>query len=299
MLIGFICPDGQKISVEDCFKQCRFERRCMTLPSLALISSERKWSGRASTTQLLLGTMEAFLKLTKPYFVDPDKRAFMMGGIVHHRSLEMMAKELGLAAEMALSIDRDIIDLLEWENSDLVLTDYKQWGSFKVAKALGIIETGKQPDPTGKTYQRDGKWGKAGSPRMIPVFGQDPDKADNWEAEFQLNNYRVKATPLLESVGLAIKRMQLQVTVRDGGLYIAKERGIDRRVYMIPIPEIPDEVIIDYFCEKQDALNKALTDGEWLLPCNSKETWEGNKCEDWCDVWEYCPQGRLVHEIGG
>ena len=299
MLEGFICPDGSKIKIEDCFARCQFGHRCMTLPSLAIISSERKWTGMASTTQLLLGTMEAFLKLTKPYYVDPDKRVFMLGGITVHRNLDMKAKELGLTSELALSIDRDIIDLLEWDDGDLVLTDHKWWGSFKVAKALGIVEVGKQPDPSGAVYKTNGKWGKAGSPKMIPVFREDPDKVDNWEAELQLNNYRVKATPLLKSVGLKIKRMQLEVFVRDGGLYIAKDRGVVRRSYMINIPEIPDEVVMDYFCYKQDCLTKALQDKGWYVPCNAEECWGGNKCEEWCEVWEHCPKGRLVHEIGG
>jgi len=299
LLEGFICPNGSRIKIEGCFTRCQFEHRCMTLPSLALISSERKWTGRASTTQLLLGTMEAFLKLTKPYYTDPDKRAFMMEGIKHHKNLEVKAKELGIASEVALSIDKDIVDLLEWENGDLVLTDYKLWGSFKVAKALGIEEAGKQPDPSGATYKSSGKWGKAGSPKMVSVFRANPDKADNWEAELQLNNYRVKATPVLESIGLKISRMQVQATVRDGGLYIAKDRGIDRRVYTIPVPVIPDEVVIEYFITKQEALNIALEQGHWDWPCNEQECWGGNKCEEWCDVWEFCGKGRLVHDIGG
>lgn len=299
MLEGFICPDGQTVKIEECMASCRIGRRCMTLPSLVLLSSERQWTGRGSTTQLITGTMEAFLKLTQPYYVDPDKRAFMLGGIRHHQNMEDVAKELGLATEIALSIDRDIMDLLEWEGSDLVLTDYKWWGSYKVAKALGLVEVGKQPDPSGEVYKTNSKYGKAGSPKMVSVFAPDPSRVDNWEAEFQLNNYRVKATPLLEKVGLKIARMQLQITVRDGGLYVALDRGIVKRVYMIDIPEVPDEVVIGYFIFKQECLAQALDQGSWDLPCTVKESWEGNKCEDWCEVWEHCSKGRLVHSLGG
>jgi len=91
------------------------EERCLTLPTLTLISEEREWNGIASTTQLLNGTMMEFLKLTQPYVVDPDKRAFMLAGTKHHASLEEFAKKLGLPAEIALNIDRDIFDLLEPE----------------------------------------------------------------------------------------------------------------------------------------------------------------------------------------
>lgn len=295
-IVGFLCPDKQQILIEDCFKECRLGHRCMTLPSLMLISGSREWAGVASTTQLLNGTMEEFLKLTKPYYVDPDKRVFMLQGILHHKSLEQAAKELGMAAEIPLNFDRDIFDLLEWEGKKLGLTDYKKWGSYRVAKALGIVEVGRQPDPSGAVYKSSGKWGKAGSSKMVPIWEQHPDKADNWEAEYQLNRYRImiKAVSSLE-----ISWMQLQVSVRDGGLYIAKDRGVFRNNYNIPIPILPDEMILQYFGVKNMNLMEALDKGHWNTPCSVAECWEGVKCRDWCDVWVYCPKGLLVRRIGG
>lgn len=146
MLEWFQCPDNKIIPIKDCLSKCRMDERCLTLPTLTIISTEREWKGVPSTTQLLNGTMMEFLKLTQPYTVNPDKRAFMLAGIRHHQQLELAAKELGLPAEIALSIDRDIFDLLELEDGHLVLTDYKLWGSYRVARALGIVEVGKQPD---------------------------------------------------------------------------------------------------------------------------------------------------------
>ena len=113
MLREFICPDGAHVPVESCLKGCRMGERCLTLPTLKLISKEREWNGVASTTQLLDGTMSAYLKLTKDYAVDPDSRAFMLQGTKHHKELEIVAKELGLPAEIPLSGDRDIFDLIE------------------------------------------------------------------------------------------------------------------------------------------------------------------------------------------
>jgi len=295
MLEGFICLDGHQIKLRDCFKECRLGHRCMTSPSLKLISGGRRWAGVASTTQLLNGTMEEFLKITKPYYVDPDKRAFMLQGIKHHRSLEQAAKELGLASEIPLSIDRDIFDLLVWEHGKLGLIDYKYWGSYRVAKALGIIQVGRQPDPSGTRYKSSGKWGKAGSPKMIPIWEQDLNKIDNWEAEYQLNRYRVM---IKEVANIDVAWMELQVTVRDGGLYIATDRGVFRNTYNIPIPVLPDEGIKQYFGIKNMNLMEALEKGEWNTPCSVDESWEGMKCKRWCDVWEWCPQGLSLH-IGG
>ena len=294
-LEGFICPDGEKIKTEDCLKECRMGERCLTSPTLQLMSSQREWKGVASTTQLLNGTMLTFLKLTKPYYVDPDKQAFMLAGTKHHEALEVEAKKLGLASEVALSIDRDIFDLIEVEEGGLVLTDYKLWGSFRVAKALGIVEVGKKPDPSGAIYKSSGKWGKEGTPKMVADFGIDTDKADNLETELQLNRYRV----MLEDLGVKVQKLQVQVTVRDGGLYIAYNRGVMRNTYKIPIGIMGNGEVKDYFWYKEDCLKMALDKGEWDLPCSNQESWDGIRCERYCDVWDYCSKGKLLKAIGG
>lgn len=295
-LEGFICPDGIEVKLESCYKECRLGHRCLTLPSLVSISKVRDWTGEGSTTQLLLGTMEAYLKLTKPYYVVPEDRAFMLDGTEHHRNLEEVARELGLVAEVPLSLDKDVFDLLEWEGKELVLTDYKRWGSFRVAKALGIVVVGKHPDPSGAVYKTTSKYGKAGEPKLVPVFGVNPDKIDNFEAKYQLNRYRIMLKTL---ASITVHRLQLQATVRDGGLYVAKERGVFHKIYLIPIPILPDDEVEGYFAHKQEALKLAMEQDHWELPCNVRESWEGMKCAEYCDVWEFCGKGKLVHGIGG
>jgi len=293
MLIGFICPDKKEVLLDDCFTKCRLGERCLTLPTLKKMSQEREWNGVASTTQLLNGTMLEYLKLTIPYYVDPQSRIFMLEGTRHHAVLEEVAKDLGLAAEVALSIDRDIFDLIEMEDDGLVLTDYKLWGSFKVAKALGIVEMGKEPDPNGEVYKSSGKWGKAGSPKMVPYYAQVPEKANNWEAEYQLNRYRVK----LENLGVKLNRMQLQVTVRDGGLYVAHNRGVFMKAVRIPIPFIDNSIIEAYFKYKDDCLKQALMYG-WSQPCTDAECWDGRRCSEYCDLASSCPRGQATQGGG-
>jgi hypothetical protein len=292
MLEWFKCPDNKVTKVQDCLQQCKMEERCLTLPTLKLMSTEREWNGIPSTTQLLNGTMMEFLKLTQPYAIDPDSRAFMLAGTKHHKALEEVAKELELPSEIALNIDRDIFDLIEQENGDYVLTDYKLWGSYRVAKALGIVTVGKKPDPSGATYKTSGKWGKAGSPKMVSIFQQIPQEADNWEAEYQLNRYRI----MLEEAGIQISRMQIQATVRDGGLAVAFSRGIERNTYRIPIPRLDDQQVKEYFARKEKALLTALEQGHWDIPCDERESWEGNRCKGYCDVVMFCPKGVLYQQ---
>jgi len=286
------CPDGKVTPVKDCLTKCRMDERCLTLPTLTLMAEEREWAGVPSTTQLLNGTMYEFLKLTQPYVVDPDSRAFMLAGTKHHEGLDMKAKELGLPSEIPLNIDRDIFDLLEPEpNDSFAITDYKLWGSYRVAKAIGIVEIGKKPDPTGAVYKISGKWGKAGEPKMVSVFQAMPQEADVFNEELQLNRYRI----MLEELGIAISKMQLQVTVRDGGLAVAHGRGIARNIYKIPIDRLDDLVVRDYFNAKAFNLDKALKEG-WTEPCNDRECWEGARCKGYCEVARYCVKGMLYQE---
>jgi len=40
-LEGFYCPDKELITVQECLSKCRMGERCLTLPTLKLISQER------------------------------------------------------------------------------------------------------------------------------------------------------------------------------------------------------------------------------------------------------------------
>lgn len=287
----FRCPDNQKIEIPNCLVGCRMEYRCMTKPTLLAISQDRIWTGVPSTTQLINGTMLEFLKITKPYSIDPQDRIWLLHGTLVHNQLERAAKELNLPSEIALTgEERDIFDLLEPDTNGWTLTDYKTWGSYRVARAMGIVEVGKIPDPSGVVYKTSGRWGRAGSPKMVSKFEIHPEQGDNWEAELQLNHYRVMLA--LRYVNVA--KLQVQVLVRDGGLQIATSRGVDRNIYTIPIRIIPDPEVLKYFGDKSTQLLQALAQGYWTEPCNNKECWEGNRCKGYCEVAEYCPKGYLI-----
>lgn len=295
MLEWFKCPDGEIIPYKECLTKCRMAERCETLPYLHLASAEREWTGTASTTQLLNGTMYTFLKITQPYVIDPDDMAFAIHGTRSHSQLEAKAKELGLTAELSVTQDgRNIIDLIEYEDGIITLTDTKTWGSFRVAKVLGIVEAGKKPDPSGEVYKRGGKWGAAGSVKMVTVFQAMPQAADNYEAELQLNNYRIKFE---ETTNIHIDRMRVHVIVRDGGLAVARSRGITRNTYLVPVERMDNGEVIDYFNGKASMLNSALGSSVLPEPCNNRECWDGIRCRDYCEVATFCPKGLM--EKGG
>lgn len=278
-LVGLQCPKGGTVPLDPDLSHCRdCKKRCLTLPTLHYIAkSERVWTGNPSTTQLLNGTRLEFLKITKDYTIDPRSRMFAIHGNLFHALMAKEAKELGLPAEMALSPDgRDIFDVLEPNDGTWGLTDYKTWGSFRVARALGIVKSGKGKDAT---------------------FGFNSDVVDLWESELQLNNYRRKLAPY----GYEVGNMQLQVAVRDGGLAMAKTRGIKELVYIIPIRRLDDNYVDGYFAGKANDLLQALkeyeADPKYLpQPCDLRECWDGARCRGWCDVAEFCPQGILAKQ---
>ena len=244
-----------------------------------------------STTELLNGTRLSFLKLTKPYTVDPMERAFALLGTRHHQRLEAVARKLNVLSEEKLKGEiSGIFDLLEPDELSVVeaylLTDYKTWGSFKVARALGLVES-KVPDPSGAVYRKSGSWGKAGTPKMVSIWTPNPEGADLFNEEMQLNNYRI----LVEECGFPVPRIQLQVTVRDGGTFIATDRGVDRKIYTIPIRRVADEEVKSYFEAKRQALLKALEAKMMPPPCSDYERWEGRRCKGFCDVAKFCSEG--------
>lgn len=290
MLRWFDCPGGERIEVKDCLDACPAGKRCLTLPTLVKISSERPWTGEASTTQLLNGTKYEFLRLTNDYTMNPrSDKAFALLGTEHHDMLEHVAEELGLPAELSLTGDgRNVFDVMELEGDAYVLTDYKTWGAFKVAKTFGIVivNTVKEAyvDGTGKKRTR-----------TIHTRAEIPEQGDWFEVGMQQNRYRM----MIEAKGLPIKRTQVQVTVRDGGLKATYQYGIMENMYLRDVPYIPDTEVTEYFDRKQSDLAVALDMGGWPDMCSEYECWDGRRCGKYCEVWEHCPRGKQERMING
>lgn len=292
-LTHFKCPDGVLIETYECMAECRMSRRCSTLPWLAQVADERKWDGTPHVTDLTMGTMEKFLRITEPYAVEPTGAgpAFAQLGIAVHLNLEEKAKEIGHPAEWNFhdpGVLQGQVDYLEPNpDSSYNIWDYKTWGSYKIAMAMGIIaiKTGK-----GKTRHISRSY--------------DPGKVDNFDAELQLNAYRVAA----EKRDIRIKDMFIQAIVRDGNTQIAKSRAVTESVAVIPVNRLPDEFINSYFSLKGRVLTRSIftwqrkqemgelfevTPGD-VEPtlCTNEETWNGRKCKDYCNVAYACPVGR-------
>tara|TARA_R100000149_G_C5871079_1_gene135062 strand:- start:584 stop:1453 length:870 start_codon:yes stop_codon:yes gene_type:complete len=284
-IIGFICPDEETTTFKDCFEHCRMSERCMSVATLKAMAEQRPNDRPPSTTELLSGTCESYLKRTEDYFIDPQERAFAIMGTIHHLNLEHndLPEDKYLQEQKLEGFNiTGILDFYDVETKTLI--DYKNTGSFKAAKVLGLAHR-LVPDPLGSKYKRSGKWGKAGTIKKVKEFYEDENLKDFGDWGFQVNMYRY----LLEQQGHEVEHMKLQMNVRDAGTYSAKDRGVSRNIYFVDIPFIDNDILIPYFIDKRDRLLQHLSEKTLPEKCSDKETWEGNKCRNYCEVRHLCP----------
>ena len=288
----FICPDKQRILTGDCLKEggCRMGERCASRSYLLMAKSDRPWTGKPSTTQLISGTIQSFLKIKHPYAIYPDARAFMVHGTVGHGKLE----DAGAGDEISeLEVKfqegdiTGIADGIETEKGKRILYDTKTAGSYKVAKALGFFV---EDEPTGEFY-KSGK--RKGEEKTRKVLKRDDSKIDRYEWELQTNRYRMLYE---EKTGEKINELKIQCVVRDGNTYIARSRGVFRTVYYFKVRILPDAEITEYFERKRTALMQAVDQGYWNEVCTKDENWDGIRCERFCDVAEFCKYGKYLKQ---
>ena len=292
-LTKFICPDSVEIDVGSCINKCRLGQRCLTKPTLLQIAQgERRLTETPSTTQMLNGPLMEFLKDKHGYSVDPASRAYALLGTGHHETLSNVVNDGSFVAEERQHSDNmsgqpDLLEVDEDYPDSHILTDYKTFGSYRVAKILGIIK--KTRKSTSEVYKTNSRYGKKGEPKNETYFEIDPEAVDMVAEQLQLNHYRL----LCENRGYHISRMQIQVTVRDGGILTARTRGITRPIYLIPIPMMEPEEVSNFFeARRQELVNAKLTGIEPRL-CNAWESWDKRKCQQYCDVAKFCPQGVI------
>jgi len=282
--IGFKYPEGDTISFQDALEDRKLdvERMGVYITALEEMAKQRDPDRKPSVTELLNGTCQAYLQRTEEYCIDPQEYAFSLAGTMHHRILENNASQE--ESEVSLEgIDiTGIVDL--YDSKSKALIDYKNTGSYKASQVLGM-EFYLEDDPSGAIYKRSGRWGKAGTPKKVKRYFQNPEKADMGDWALQINMYRF----MIESTGKQVEKMYVQMTVRDGGLIAARDRGIERNIYLVEVPKIHNDHLLDFFKEKRDRLLEALESKTVPTKCNDKETWDGVKCQRFCDVRHLCP----------
>lgn len=289
----FRCNDSETIEIEKCLSHqgCRMASRCATLPFLRLVGFDRKWEG-ISPSSAGNGPRQIYLKATTDYIIDPQARVWAAFGTSTHEKLSIHHYTHNVLSEEPLS-DKDmkgIPDCLEEDENkpgQFVLIDYKNFGSYKVAKCLGIfVETIEETilDEEAKPILLKSGPNK-GTPKtkQKKIITTDPSKIDLDSEELQLNRYRI----FYESYKFLISKMQLQVMVRDGSTYIAKNRGIDKNLYVIPIKRLLNVDVLAFYKKLNEEVMEAFKTG-FIRKCDSWESWDRRRCEGYCETVDAC-----------
>lgn len=287
----FFCKDGGKIEIDTClsFRGCRMKERCAPLPYLNAASYDRVWNG-ISPSSAGSDARLIWLKATKNYAVDPASRAFALLGTAVHGKLAL--HEYNVLAEEKLSDEQmeGTADLLEKdENEDgYVITDYKTFGSYKIMKCLGIVsETVQIKDDNGELIRfKSGK--NKGEVKTRKEIKIKPEYTDIKNEALQLNRYRL----FFENNGFHITRMQLFAIVRDGGTMAARSRMITENIYIIPVPMLNDAEVLDYYSALDNKVKEAFKNN-YAPKCNKELSWDGRRCNGFCEVADYCKEERL------
>ena len=162
--------------------------------------------------------------------------------------------------------------------------DYKVTSSFKAAMALGYY---KVDEPTGEYYKTGVKKGLEKTRKVLKTDGVK----HTLEWAIQVNAYRM----LLEEHNLPVEEMYIQMYVRDYSLRIAAERNVEKPIYLLKVNRISDIWLKRYFELKRKRLEEAMLSGELPNFCSKRESWNGRKCENYCNVFEAC---RKAYEAG-
>jgi len=282
--IGFVYPDGNKVSFEDVREgNVDILEMGMSLPTLIEMSKERDPNRKPSTTELLVGTCESYLKRTKKYYINPQDRAFSLAGTMHHSKLEQHTDERHLLEQKLEEFNiTGIADL--YDKKTKMLIDYKNPGSYKCSQLLGMTYR-LIPDPYGAKYKSSGKWGKKGTPKMVKQWYRDEGLAEFGDWGWQLNWYGY----LLTKSGYEVDNMYIQITLRDGGLAVARDKGLDKHIYLIKVPKYDNQILESRFLKSRDELVKAIKTDNLPQKCSNEQTWNGKKCQSYCDVRNLCP----------
>ena len=103
----FICPNQDRIPINQCLSLCPHHIRCMGKPTLEAVATSVKDRGLGniySVTELISGTREVYLKKTTDYAVDPQDQIFAMHGTAVHSICEKHSSSFTLT-EVRLSND--------------------------------------------------------------------------------------------------------------------------------------------------------------------------------------------------
>lgn len=290
-LTGFVCPDGVEITSEKCLAHggCRLQDRCCPLSVLRQIAEQRQYK-KVTASMSGNGPRLIWLNAVEDFVVDPDRYMFAFLGVnVHDRMAQKKYTDNVLPEHYLGFGTADVLEPDEYHHQPdhYILYDYKTSGSFAIAKWAGI-QVIKEDRPI---LDADGNpvllksgpnKGKVKTKQHREII-EDFSKGDRRGVALQVNRYRMG----FNQRGFKISKMFVFGIPRDGGLYIAEQRGITKRYYKFPIEFIPDVQVEAYYSNLQHECDEAFRTG-YARTCADWECWDGDRCRRFCDVSVPC-----------
>ena len=283
----FKCPDGSTYPIKDCLAHCPHKRRCMARPALMALADSIRDRGltKFSTTELLKGTRELYLSRMYQYAIKPESLiAAFTGTGLHKINEEAVQNESWVTVEQRLEdeITSGQIDAYGYIFSDdeLAICDYKTTSGFKVMKALGVMSTDVETEQVYKTGP------KRGQHKTVKKLTTDnAHLCLDWL--LQQNYYRM----LLEEHGMKVDAMYIQAYIKDSPVRLPV--GYQHSQFVIKLGKISNHWLKEWFGRRKERIEEAIRNEELPPKCSDKDTWNGTKCERFCDVAHLCRQ----HEI--
>lgn len=255
MLTHFICPDGRRVKIEDCLKECRFKDgnglRCMDKALLLLIANgRREWTGKPSCTQITQNMREQYLRVRFHYAVEPSEHLFMLYGTMLHANLEREDDELLI--ELPLENEYVTGRLDTYNKNECAISDHKYISQWGVRDFIGHKQ---------KHYI------------------------------MQLNIYK----RLFEAQypEYPVNKLVSNLYIRDWNKRCAAKDGI-QRCYRIPQPILDADVVDSFIKERSLMLKHSIEEDKIPEVCPADERCFGNgkadqKCISYCSVNNWCP----------
>lgn len=281
---------------------------------LEMVMNERVYNGKISVTTCAKCPREYVFRNKFPYAVDPDQMAYSILGTNVHSALEDDSIFSELKMDIELDVDMSgILDLVFVHNDELILADYKTWGSYAVAKHVGLesIEVpmlDKDGNPVLYKSSRKGKYEK-GEPRLEKVWKRNPDTAENFGILMQLNMYRIMLERLLQSGKIRIlssegrplykvNALRVYCIIRDGNTHVARGRGIFSATDVVNVPIAKDQEVLTYHRTQSRYIKECMDKSEFATAReilrdpprkgSKEETMNGYICRESCPVAYVC-----------
>lgn len=315
-IIGGILKDGTKVKTEDFFNGiCPEPGFPLTFIKEAL--KTREWDGNPHVTSLLTGTREQYLKNVSKYYVSLDGMVLAMAGNRFHANMEddMLLTEIGISLN-GIQGTMDLLEVYPWDET-LGVTDYKLVGSYRLIKWFGIS---KRPIPVtddfgNPVFIKTGK--NKGQPKTKTEHYVSDEAKERFDYTMQTNIYRVaiermladpdwqKSNPEQSAIfNKKIMRLRIFFAIRDSGI----NHDFSFNSFYEDCERINNREVLNFIADRSkkiiDAManwNSDIESGETRIDaaakncppmCSAKETWNGKKCEKYCDVREACIKMR-------